>query len=74
MILRTPPSATFSPKLRSLFLARWQADCYQFGVASQSGDQRAASKEPAGSNAPFTDLGVGAKSSRPGYGYWEIGR
>jgi CRISPR-associated protein Cmr6 len=69
---RTPPAGYLSPR-PIFFLALGAASCYQFGVASQSGDQRAAEQGARWLQGALTDLGVGAKSAA-GYGYWEIGR
>ena len=69
---RTPPAGYLSPR-PIFFLAVGAASCYQFGVASRSGDQRAAEQGARWLQGALTDLGVGAKSAA-GYGYWEIGR
>ncbi len=69
---RTPPANYLGPS-PFFFLALGAASCYQFGVASRSGDQRAAEQGVGWLLGALADLGVGAKTSA-GYGYWIIER
>jgi CRISPR-associated protein Cmr6 len=66
----TPPASYLSAQ-PNFFLALGAASRYQFGVASRTGDQRAAEQGAKWLQGALTDLGVGAKSAA-GYGYWEI--
>jgi len=68
----TPPANYLAPQ-PIFFLALGAASVYHFGVASVSGDPRAAEQGAKWLRGALTDLGVGAKTAA-GYGYWEIDR
>lgn len=68
--LKTPPAAYLSAH-PTFFLALGAASSYQFGVASQSGDQKAAQEGVSWLQGALVDLGIGAKTAA-GYGYWIV--
>ena len=64
----TPPASYLSPSA-DLLPGAGRGSRYQFGVASLSGDQRAAEQGVHWLQGALTELGVGAKTAA-GYGYW----
>ena len=67
---KTPPANYLSPQ-PIFFLALGAGSTYQFGVASLSGDQKAAQQGVQWLQGALVDLGLGAKSAA-GYGYWVL--
>ena len=69
---KTPRANYLSPQ-PIFFLALGAGSSYQFGVASQSGDQTAAQEGACWLQGALCDRGVGAKTAA-GYGYWILDR